>query len=202
LTLGSLLVLPTWIADLLNNIRAYSSYTVGQSPVWLLTHVAAPGLGTIGEWAIVGALIGLMLWSWWLALRPGHAGDGAFQWTLGLTLVVSNLIVWRSATTNYVLLLLPTLWVFAALDRHGQRGRLLMAAVMLVSFVGLWWLHYATVVGNQEQPVMFLPWPLALGIVLLVGASWLRGETRRAGWWPLGTSLTERATEAGSHLAS
>jgi hypothetical protein len=99
--------------------------------------------------------------------------------------VVSNLIVPRSATTNYVLMLMPTLWIFASLDRHGRRGRLLTLSVMLISFVGQWWLQFATVVGNQEQPVMFLPWPLTLGAALLACASWLWGESRRAGWWPL-----------------
>ena len=201
LTVGSLLVLPTWIADLLDNLRAYSSYTVGQSPVWLLTHVAVPGLGSIGEWAINGALIAFMLWTWWSAFRPGHAGDTTFHWTLGITLVVSNLVVSRSATTNYVLLLVPTLWVFAGLDRHGRPGRLLIAAIMVTSFVGQWWLHFATVVGNQEQPIMFLPWPLALGLVLLVCASWLWSETRRAGWWPLGNPLTALAPAPESSLS-
>ena len=185
LTLGGLLALPSWIGDLLKNILAYPTYTVGQNPVWLLTHVAVPRLGQAGEWVISGALGALMLWSWWLAVRPGEAGDGVFHWTLGMTLVVSNLIVSRSATTNYVLLLVPTLWLFAGLDRHGRPGRLAIAAILVVSFVGLWWLQFATVVVNQEQPVMFLPWPLALGAVLLLGAPWLWRETRRASWWPL-----------------
>ncbi len=192
LTLGSLLALPTWVGDLLENIRAYPTYTVGESPVWLLTHVAAPDLGTVGELVITGILVALMLWSWWRAIRPGQSGDAAFHWSLGITLLVSNLIVSRSATTNYVLMLVPTLWVFASLDRHGRTGRLLIAAVLLVSFAGQWWLHFATVVGTQEQPVMFLPWPLTLGVVLLAGAAWLWGETRRAGWWPLSASAAAR----------
>jgi Glycosyltransferase family 87 len=189
LTLGGLLLLPSWIGDLLNNILAYPNYTVGQNPIWLLTHVAVPSLGQAGEWIISAALVAVMLWSWWRATRPGQTGDAVFHWALGITLVVSNLIVSRSATTNYVLLLVPTLWVFAGLDRHGRPGRVLIAAILLVSFVGLWWLHFATVVVNQEQPVMFLPWPLALGGVLLLCAPWLWRETRRAGWWPLSAPL-------------
>jgi Glycosyltransferase family 87 len=201
LTLGGLLALPSWIGDLLKNILAYPTYTVGQNPVWLLTHLAVPSLGQAGEWVISGALVALMLWSWWLAIRPGQAGDGVFHWSLGITLVVSNLIVSRSATTNYVLLLVPTLWVFAGLDRHGRPGRLLIAAILLASFVGLWWLQFATVVVNQEQPVMFLPWPLALGAVLLLCAPWLWRETRRAGWWPLAAPLTPLTPAAEGSLA-
>jgi hypothetical protein len=184
LVLGSLLVLPTWIGDWLNNLRAYPGYTVGQSPVWQLTHVAWPGLGQTGEWLMMALLLAFMLWSWWGALRPGPAGDAFFHWTMGVTLVVSNLIVPRSATTNYVLLLAPTLWIFAALDRLGRPGRLLILTLMLVLFIGQWWLHFATVVGNQEQPVMFLPWPVALGVALLVCGPWLLRESRAAGWWP------------------
>jgi len=201
LTLGGLLVLPSWIGDLLKNILAYPAYTVGQNPVWLLTHVAVPSLGQVGEWAISAGLVLVMLWSWWLALRPGEAGDGVFHWTLGITLVVSNLIVSRSATTNYVLLLVPTLWVFAGLDRRGRPGRLLITAILLVSLIGLWWLQLATVVGNQEQPVMFLPWPLALGVVLLLCAPWLWRETRGAGLWPLSAPPTSHAPIPESSLA-
>jgi hypothetical protein len=185
LTLGGLLALPSWIGDLLTNILAYPGYTVGQSPVWLFTHVALPGLGAAGEGMISAVLAAGMLGAWWLALRPGARGDGVFLWSLGVTLVVSNMIVPRSATTNYVLMLVPTLWVFASLDRYGRFGRLIIAATLLVSVVGLWWLQFVTVAGNQEQPVMYLPWPLALGVVLLLGGPWLWRATRQAGWWPL-----------------
>ena len=60
-----------------------------------------------------------------------------------------------------------------------------MIVFMVASMAVHWWLHFATVVGNQEQPVMFLPWPLFLGAVLLLGRGWLPRETRAAGWWPL-----------------
>jgi hypothetical protein len=49
--------------------------------------------------------------------------------------------------------------------------------------------------------VMFLPWPLALGAVLLLCAPWLWRETRRAGWWPLATPLTPLTPAAEGSLA-
>jgi hypothetical protein len=182
---GSWLLLPSWLGDFLYRVRTYSSYTVGESPVWLLTHQALPGLGSTGEYVLTGLLLLVMLWAWWRVVRPSADSAAAFYWTLGLTLVVSNLIVPRSATTNYVLLLVPTLWIFAILDRHGVRGRWIMMLVMAVAVVGQWWLHFATVVGNQEQAVMYLPWPLALGAGLWLGRGWLLRETRAAGWWPM-----------------
>ncbi|MEW5869524.1 MAG: glycosyltransferase family 87 protein [Chloroflexota bacterium] len=177
LCLGSILALPTWLSEWMFRIRAYSDYTVGQSPVWLLTHMAIPGLGAGGE-IFFSSLLGLaMLVAWWLALRPG--GEDWFHWALGVTLVVSNLIVPRSATTNYVLMLVTALWVFAALDRTPGWGRPVLLLTWLVSLVGLWWLHIATVVGNQEQPFMFIPMPVVLGLVLLLGYRWLRHDARR-----------------------
>ena len=104
-----------------------------------------------------------------------------FYWSLGITLVVSNLIVPRSATTNYVLMFVPTLWIFAVLERSFTWGKIAVWISMLVSFVGLWWLHFATVVGNQEQPIMFIPYPLILGLVLPVGRRWLQEDARRIG---------------------
>lgn len=178
LTLGSLWVLPTWIGDWLFRIGRYSEYTVGQSPVWLLTNIAIPSLGQVGEWVVDGLLVAAMLWAWWRALRP--EGDVEFHWALGVTLVISNLIVSRSATTNYVLMFVTTLWIFAALDRLGRGGRIALLVLMAISLVGYWWLHLATVVGNQEQPILFIPWPLVLGLLLCLGRGWLLQDARQA----------------------
>lgn len=175
----SFIMLPSWLSEWVSRITFYSDYTVGQSPVWLLTRSVIPALGEVGELVISLGLMAGMLWSWWLALRPG--GAAAFYWALGVTLVVSSLIVPRSATTNYVLMLIPTLWIFAALDYWKPLGRYVLLAVMLVSFTGLWWLHFATVVGNQEQPVMFIPMPVILGLVLLLGQRWLRRDAEERG---------------------
>lgn len=177
LMVGSFLALPTWLSEWLQRIGRYSGYTVGQSPVWLLTHQALPVLGEVGEIAISLLFAAGMLFAWWLALRQG--GQRWFHWALGITLVVSNLIVPRSATTNYVIMLVTVLWIFAALERTPGWGRPALLITWAISLVGLWWLHFATVVGNQEQPVMFLPAPLALGLVLILGYKWLIRDAGR-----------------------
>jgi hypothetical protein len=41
----------------------------------------------------------------------------------------------------------------------------------------LWALHLATVQGGWEQSVMYLPWPLTLGVVWAAGRRWLIPET-------------------------
>ncbi len=177
---GSLLVLPTWMGDWLFRVRDYSSYTAGQSPLWLLAHQALPWLGSWGEWLLIGGLLLSMGWSWRRALPVNDVRQGEWQWALGLTLVVSNLIVPRSATTNYAILLPPTLWVFAALDRRMRHGRWLLLGLLALTLVGNWWLHLSTVVGNQEQPILFIPWPVGLLLVLVLARRWLLDDARQA----------------------
>ncbi len=167
---GSLLVLPTWIGDWLYRVTRYADYTFNQSPVWTLSAQATALIGPIGPIALVGLFVAGMLWAWQRVLRNN---DGEFHWALGVTLVVTNLISPRTATTDYVLMLAPTVWFFAALDRAAGWGRAAVVAAMLVSFVGLWWLHIATVQDNWEQSVMYLPFPIALGLALIAARRWL-----------------------------
>jgi hypothetical protein len=167
--LGSWLMLPTWLTDWLLRVDLYSAYTVGQSPVWLLTHQALPALGQMGEVLITALLVGLMFVAWWQAFRMPD--EDLFYWTLGVTLVVSDLIVARSATTNYALLLLPTMWLFEQLERH-RRGHRVIVGYFVLTVVGEWWLHATTVVGNQEQPIMFIPLPIVLGLALVITRTW------------------------------
>ena len=95
--------------------------------------------------------------------------------------MVSDLIVPRSATTNYIFLLFPTYLIFAALSRQWPRASgWLIAAIELVSLVGLWWLFAATIWGDVEQPIMYIPLPVALGLALALGSRWLVADNRRA----------------------
>jgi hypothetical protein len=173
LVLVSLLMLPSWIGDFIYRIQQYSGYTVGQSPIWVVTHEWLPGLGAPVEYLLMALCGAWLLWAWWIALVQRPRDSAEFYWALGVTLVVSNLVVPRSATTNYVLMLVTTLWVFALLDQRTRWGRVAIVAVMLAALVGLWWLHYVTVQGNQEQAIMFFPWPIIMLLVLTVGRPWL-----------------------------
>jgi hypothetical protein len=178
------LLLPTWPFEFWSNLNRYKVYGIGDNPVYLLTHQALPSLGAAGEWGITLLLAAGMLWSWWRTLRRG--GEAHFYWALSITLIMSTLIVLRSSTSNYVMLLLPTIWVLAALDRRGfagrkRWGRALVVLVLLCSFAGLWWLHFATVQGNQEQAIVFIPTPVLLGLVFVAGRAWLEADACQAG---------------------
>lgn len=179
LILGSLILLPSWISDWLNRIVAYPEYTVGQSPIWLLSHEYLPWLGDVGETVISAAFILGLFYTWWWYFR--RSGNEAFHWVLGITLLISNVIVPRSATTNYVVLLLPILGLFAAFDRNILGGRGVVLVVMAISLIGHWWMHYVTVIGNQEQPLLFLPIPIGLGIGLVLGKSVVINDSIKVG---------------------
>jgi hypothetical protein len=178
LMIGSFVLLPTWLSDWFLRIFAYSEYTVGQSPIWLLSHEYLPWLGNIGEVLFSVVLVFGLLFSWWHFFR--RRDQSRFYWVIGITLLVSNLIVPRSATTNYVMLLLPILGLFAALDRRIRAGRGLVLIIMAVSLIGHWYLHYVTVIGNQEQPILFLPIPIGLAIGLFLGRSILLEDQAKA----------------------
>jgi len=173
---GSFVLEPGWMKEWIQRMSMYSAYTVGQSPVWILTHRITPVPGDRGETLLIVLILMGLFTSWWKAFRKD--GNDRFLWTLGMTLVVSNLIVPRSATTNYVMMLAIVIWFFAALDRSSPKGKAAVACVMVASFAGYWWLHFTTVVGNQEQAVMFFPYPIIIGMVLLFGRKWLLNDEK------------------------
>ena len=179
LFLGGFLFLPDWFADWVYRMSRYPSYTIGQSPIWLLTHMAT-SLGSVWEVAFTLGALGLMGVAWWLAVR---APDGAaFHWALGVTLVVSDLVVPRSATTNYIFLLFPTYLILSALTRTLPRASAwLIVSIQAFGLIGMWWLFAATVQLDVEQPIMFIPQPVLIGLVLALGYRWLVADNRRAG---------------------
>jgi hypothetical protein len=171
--------LPNWLADWIHRMSRYPSYTVGQSPVWLLTHKAT-SLGSGWELGLTLAVLCLMGVTWWLAVR--RPDGAAFHWALGVTLVVSDVIVPRSATTNYVFLLFPIYLVLSSLSRSLPRASAwLTVSFEIIGLVGLWWLFAVSVQQNQEQPIMFIPQPLLIGLVLAFGYGWLVDDNRRTG---------------------
>jgi len=179
LILVGFIILPTWVSDWLRQIARYPEYTVGQSPIWLLTNQATQ-LGDVWTWLLSAVCVGWMLWAWIVALRDREGA--AFHWAMGVTFVVSDLIVYRSATTNYIFLLFPIYLIFAALAHAWPRaGVWLIVALQGIGLVGLWWLFVATVEGTQEQPIMFVPQVAVVGLALLLGQRWLIEHNRQAG---------------------
>ena len=165
----SVVLLPEWPVMWLRQLIEHPTYTVIGPPVEILAD-AFPSISGVIAVALGGALVLYLVWEWAKAVgKP----DRWFQWTAALTIVITNLVAFRTATTNYVVLLPALCLVFAVLaDRWGTRGDVVILLLMTFILVGTWALFLATVEGNVEQPVMYLPLP----ILTLLGLWWAR-------WW-------------------
>ena len=171
LVLSSLLLVPTWPADFLAWMVKYPSYTAIGSPIWTLTHYFFPQLGTPVEIVISLLVLGHLLYAWRGAVRGSWL---EFDWVVAMTLIVTNLIALRTATANYVVLLMPTFIVFKTLDKRFQRwGALLIALIELLLLIGFWVLFAATVAGNYEHPIMYLPLPIGLWLIFVAAKPYL-----------------------------
>ncbi|MFQ5575667.1 MAG: glycosyltransferase family 87 protein [Anaerolineae bacterium] len=138
---SSIAWVPDWPLRFYNNLSAYSGYVGFGSPLENLTARLAPGPDRWLNPVITVALAGLLVWLWGLALtrQPER-----FLWTVNWTLLVSNLIVTRSATTNHVTLYLAIFIIFKrlALSKWGLRG---VVILQLAGFVSLWVLFLTTI---------------------------------------------------------
>ncbi len=183
----SFLFLPTWLSEMQAQLADYTNYTYIGSPINILTTIVFPSLGAPVEWVINCVLFGWLVWEWW---QVRFSDTGRFDWVLALTLLVTNLIVLRTATTNYVMMLPALFYLFAAFARaKGRRANLWIALIEIGLFIGLWALFALTVKGAEEQWPIYLPLPLGLLCALIVfrpknetqpGAALLpQGETTR-----------------------
>ncbi len=169
LVIGFALLLPAWPAMWLQQLIEYPSYTELGPPVSILTSVLPSG-EAVAAILVGGVALLYLFWEW--AQAMGRS-DRWFQWTCAMTIVITNLVAIRTATTNYVVML-PALYLIFAVwnDRWGRTGRALVVAVAGLLLIGLWLLFSSTVAGNVESPIMYLPFP----ILMLIGLWWIR-------WW-------------------
>ena len=108
-----------------------------------------------------------------------------FDWTVALTLVITNLVLTRTATPHYAAFLFIFVYYFRLIARRRNGTRWVLAAMLLLN-VALWLLFIATVSGNIEAPVVQLPLPIVLLITLLL--------TRRL--WRSASPLSSEAAPA------
>jgi hypothetical protein len=170
----SILILPDWPILWLRQLVSYPTYTDLGSPISIILSSLPDNFSHL-NWILTGGLIAYLLLEWGLSLGKG---DTNFQWTAAMTLVITNLVAFRTATTNFVVLLPALILVFHSwAQRWGRRGH---AAVWITSFgliIGLWVLFLLTVDGNVEAPIMYLPLPIFAFVSLLWSRWWiLRGS--------------------------
>jgi hypothetical protein len=168
---GSLLLIPSWILDWLRQLLEYPEYTSLGSPISILTSVLPIG----AQWVEIGILILLiayLLLEWFKAFgKP----ERWFQWTAALTLAITNLVAFRTATTNYVILLTSIFLILVTWsDRWQGKNEISIFIFLLILLLGIWALFLVTVEGNVEHPLVYLPVP----IIAFVGLLWSR-------WWAI-----------------
>ena len=166
---ASFLLLPGWLGEFVAQVLRYPSYTDIGSPVWILTHEFLPFLGAPGE-VVLSALLLVYLLVECRHLPRAGATSMRFLWLIGLILLVTNLVVLRTATTNYVVFYIPLFFALKLAADRLFRAHLWLAPFYVLSVVGLWVLFLATVQGDYESPIMYLPLPLGL----LFGLLWAK----------------------------
>ncbi|NUM45153.1 MAG: DUF2029 domain-containing protein [Anaerolineales bacterium] len=174
LMLASFALVPDWFIAMIRQITEYPSYTAYTNIDSPLSYLAdlMPGIRSTLN-SLLHVLAGLyLLIEWGLAWRKDQRH---FLWTAAMTMVVTNLIAYRTATTNYMMLL-PVLFLIFRVWEYRWKG-LGVGAVwfnLLLFLIGLWALFLVTVQGNQEAPIMFIPLPF----FCLIGLWWVR-------WWAM-----------------
>jgi len=171
---ASFALLPGWLAQFVGQIGRYSSYTAIGSPIWIITHHYLPQTGlqpgeapaTLLQIGLSGLLVAYLLFQW-RRLPQASVASGLFHWLIGMTLIITNLVVLRTATTNYVALYIPLLFCLKAAADRWSKGDWLLAVFYLLSTVSAWAMFTTTVEGRFEHPIMYLPLPVGLFIIFI-----------------------------------
>jgi hypothetical protein len=169
----SFFLMPSWLTDMWKQIISYPTYTKTSSPLLTLTTKLLPFLGSWFGWFLTFLLLGWLLWEWW---RIFSHKDSHIDWVIALTLVITNLVVVRTATTNYVMML-PALFLLFSLweKEYGKRSYYWAAAFELVYLAGTYWLFAVTVVARREHWSLYLPLPFLLLIGLILARKKAQG---------------------------
>ncbi len=166
LIVTSFLILPTWFTNMLYQIREYERYTTIGSPVNIITHILFPSLGDTAEILITLLLLGWLLFEW---VKVKNFENDEFYWAFSLTLLITNLIVTRTATTNYIMMFPALIYILQkiASSQLSQKNFWILV-IELILFIGTWILFLVTVQGREEQWQMYLPFPILILIVLMI----------------------------------
>ncbi|MBL6982422.1 MAG: DUF2029 domain-containing protein [Anaerolineales bacterium] len=168
----SLFFIPNWPIQMIWQIMEYPSYTERIGSLISILAGSIPGVSRQ-----LGIILNIFFWGYLIvewALAWGKDRNW-FTWTALITMVLTNFMVSRTATTNYVMMLPAVFMIFKLLEyRWPKAGKGIVWVLFLLFFGGLWLLFFNTVQGNLEQPAMYLPLPL----FCLFGLWWVR-------WWSI-----------------
>jgi hypothetical protein len=194
LVLSSMLLVPTWPLDFIENAIAYSDYVAFGTPLENLLHFLLPADMAAPLTVILSGLFFLLLLpGWWLAIR---GRPGGYTWAVLSTLIVGSLITFRSATTNQIILYLPIFFFFYRLTDHSLLSRkqsyLVALLLQIVLFLVMWGTFAITLAGNWEHVMMHGLLPALLLLLYLFDWRGLwRASAKSAGHHNLEPELSQ-----------
>lgn len=167
---ATLLLLPGWPLQWLGQLMDYPNYTSKIGSVLSTVANTMPGLsGSLSPFLHAVAYLYLLV-EWVLAWGKEERW---FIWTALLTIVITNLAAYRTATTNFVMMLPVLFVIFRTWEARWKRaGKLGVWLSLIFLSIGLWGLFLSTVQGNEEAAIMYIPLPF----LCLFGLWWVR-------WW-------------------
>lgn len=169
LMLISMAFLPTWPLDWLRQMISYPEYTSRIGSTLSVVAGFMPGISVRLSMLLHAAFYLYLLSEW---IRSRGKDINTFVWTAFMTLVVTNLVAFRTATPHYVALLGPLFLICKVLEeRWGTLGKWINVSMFVVLFVGLWVLFVSTVKGVDEAAIMYLPVPF-LSLFFLWWTRW------------------------------
>lgn len=162
----SFLLLPSWLTSFVQQVLTYPGYTFTGSPLWVITGYYFPQLGKPVEQVLIILALAYMVWEWRRLWRETAVSEQLLV-TLGITMIVTNLILVRTATTNYIIMIIPLFLLLHYLALHWRWGNGGVILFYSLSVVSTWLLFLTTIQGDTEHPIMYLPWPFGLLICLV-----------------------------------
>lgn len=178
---ASFLLRPGWVGGFLYALSRYAGHSPWLSPVALVAGMARPvWVSSLLGAGMTGALLFAWAGAWWWVLRRGEG----MRWAMGVTLVVTLLIMPRTSIVNQVVLILPLFLALAALSGPRRRRYLLAAGLFLAMLAAVWGFDLLVLarVGEQravaQHRTLGLVLPVAVGVVLLAGRGRMVGIGR------------------------
>jgi Glycosyltransferase family 87 len=171
LMVATLALIPNWPLQMFWQILDYPNYTTTISPLAIIAGVA-PAINPAFSILLHGIALIYLIFEW---VGAWGKDDRWFLWVAFLTMVITNMVAIRTATTNYMMLLPVLFLIFKGMhERWGKAGAAVILILLLSLGIGLWVLFLQTVNGNLEHPIMYLPLPF----FCLLGLWWVR-------WWAI-----------------
>jgi hypothetical protein len=169
---ASLALFPKWPLSFIEDVQRYSKVSGGRNPLTVTLDQVLPGAGDPTRITVMVVLLLITCYFCW----RGLSGDqDSFTRATYLTIIVGQVVVFQTGSTNQVLLIILLIGWLSQL--HQRKNGPVLAAGLLVALVFLPWLLFmSTLDGKTESDLMFVPLPLIA--LLVLGAQSFRNRFR------------------------